>query len=195
LGSRFWALVFSYALPAISIGPILALVPLYLSRGLNVSQAGLGGILWMPPLAWGLGYFFWGWVADRFAADNPRPVGMFVLLTVLALPFGATAYTSSVMTAMLLVSWSAFIAGGFQMLALKVGSYAYPREHAAMMSGIASGSFSLANFFLSPRIGQLFDQHRYPEAFWIVALCPVIGVIVWLILTPRQTAAAPAPSA
>jgi len=78
-----------------------------------------------------------GWVADRFAADNPRPVWLFALLTVFSLAFGLTTWTSSVMLAMLLISWGAFIGGGFQMVALKVGSYAFPREQAAMMSGIA----------------------------------------------------------
>ena len=41
----------------------------------------LNGIVWVPPLAWGIGYFFWGWAADRFRRENRRPVGMFLLLT------------------------------------------------------------------------------------------------------------------
>jgi len=36
---RFWALVASYALPAIAPGPIQALIPLYLVRGLGITQA------------------------------------------------------------------------------------------------------------------------------------------------------------
>jgi hypothetical protein len=48
---RFWALVFSYGPPAISAGPILTIVPIYLSRGLGLSQAELGHIFWVPPLA------------------------------------------------------------------------------------------------------------------------------------------------
>jgi ACS family hexuronate transporter-like MFS transporter len=188
LERRFWALVFSYALPAIAPGPILTLVPLYLSRGLGVSQANLAGILWMPPLAWGIGYFFWGWAADTFAADNPRPVGMFLLLTVCSLAFGLTTWTTSVMIAIALISWAAFIGGGFQMVALKVGSYAFPREQAAMMSGIASGSWSLVNALLSPRIGKLFDQKLWSEAFWLIAILPTIGIVLWLVLSQRQEA-------
>ena len=49
LERRFWALVFSYALPVISGGPIITIFPLYLSRGLDVSQAELGTLLWIPP--------------------------------------------------------------------------------------------------------------------------------------------------
>lgn len=189
---RFWAIVFSYALPAISVGPILTIVPLYLSRGLGLSQADLGRLLWMPPLGWGLGYFFWGWAADRWSADDPRPVGMFLVLTIAAVPFGITPWFTSIPITMLLISWSAFIAGGFQMVSLKVGSYAYPREQAAMMSGIASASWALLNAVLSPVIGRLFQEQQYSVAFWIIALFPVVGLVGWLGLSrPLRTAGVP----
>jgi ACS family hexuronate transporter-like MFS transporter len=192
LERRLWALVASYALPAISSGPILTLVPIYLSRGLGVSQAELAGVLWMPPAAWGIGYFFWGWAADKYTSGNPRPVGMFMLLTVLALTFGLTTWTTSLPVAIGLISFSAFIAGGFQMVALKVGSYAFPREQVAMMSGIASGAWSLANAGVSPIIGGLFDAQQWSAAFWLVALCPVVGVGIWLVLSRNQETAAAA---
>ena len=189
LERRFWAIVFSYALPAISVGPILTIVPrLSESRSWTLPSRP-GRLLWMPPLGWGLGYFFWGWAADRWSADDPRPVGMFLVLTIAAVPFGITPWFTSVPITMLLISWSAFIAGGFQMVSLKVGSYAYPREQAAMMSGIASASWALLNAVLSPVIGRLFQQQQYSVAFWIIALFPVIGLAAWLGLSrPRPTA-------
>jgi ACS family hexuronate transporter-like MFS transporter len=180
---RFWALISSYALPAISAGPILTIFPLYLNRGLGVSQAELRSLLWIPPLAWGLGYFAWGWVADRFAATDRRPAWLFMLLTVLALAFGLTTLTTSPLLTVLSMGLSTFVAGGFQMVALKVGSFAYPKERAAMMSGIASGSWSLVNAVLSPIIGRLFDAQQWSGAFWLVALCPVVGVGLWLLLS------------
>jgi ACS family hexuronate transporter-like MFS transporter len=187
LERRFWALVFSYALPVISGGPIITIFPLYLSRGLGVSQAELGTLLWMPPAAWGLGYFFWGWAADRYAPTNPRPIALFVLLTALSLTFGFAPYTNSVAATMALMSLSIFACGGFQMVALKVGSFAYPREQAALMTGIASGSWSLVNALVAPIIGRLFDQQRWAEAFWLVAVLPVVGVAVWMVLSRDRT--------
>jgi ACS family hexuronate transporter-like MFS transporter len=186
LERRLWALVFSYALPAISPGPILTLLSLYLSTGLGVSQRELGSLLWLPPFAWGIGYFFWGWAADRFAPDNRRPIGLFLLLTAAALVLGVTTWTSSVAVTMAIMSWSTFIGGGFQMVALKVGSYAFPREQAAMMTGIASGSWALVNYVLLQFLGPLFNQHRYAEAFWLIALCPAAGIAVWLVLSSRD---------
>lgn len=191
---RFWALVFSYALPALAPGPVLNLMPIYLTRSLGVSQADLAGIFWIPPAAWGIGYFVGGWAADRFAADNQRPIGMFGLLTVCALVFGVTPWFESVPIAIALMSWACFIGGGFQMLAMKVGSYAFPREQAAMMSGIASGAWSLANAGVSPIIGRLFDQQRWSEAFWLIAICPAIGVAVWMVLSRFKPGPTPSPA-
>ena len=93
---RVWALVFSYALPAISPGPILTIVALYLNQRLQLTQADVNGLVWIPPLTWGIGYFFWGWAADKFAANNPRPIGMFLLLTIASLTLGLTTWTTSV---------------------------------------------------------------------------------------------------
>ena len=188
LEARTWALVFSYALPAIAPGPILNLMPIYLNRALGVEQAALASIFWMPPLAWGIGYFVGGWAADKFAADNRRPVGMFSLLVLCALPFGLTPMFGSVSAAIAMMSWACFIGGAFQMLAMKVGSYAYPREQAAMMSGIASGAWSLVNALVSPRIGGLFDEQRWSDAFWLIAVLPAIGIAVWWVLSRNDGA-------
>lgn len=186
LERRFWALVFSYALPAIAPGPILTLFSLYLNAGLGLSQQDLTWLLPIPSFAWGIGYFFWGWAADRYAANNRRPIGMFLFLTACSLVLGAITWTTSIPITIAIASWATFIGGGFQMVALKVGSYSFPREQAAMMTGIASGSWSLANYIILQFLGPLFNQHRYAEAFWLIALCPLAGILVWLFLSRRQ---------
>src|SRR5262249_42834731 len=106
-----------------------------------------------------------------------------LLLTALSLILGLTTLTTSVVLTVAIISWANFIGGGFQMVALKVGSYSYPREQAAMMTGIASGSWSLVNYILLQFLGPLFNQHRYTEAWWLIALCPAVGIAVWLALS------------
>jgi MFS transporter, ACS family, hexuronate transporter len=189
---RVWALMFSYALPAISPGPVLTILSLYLAQRLQLTQAELNNVVWIPPLTWGIGYFFWGWAADRYAANNPRPVGMFLLLTAVSLTLGLVTMTSSVPLAIGLISLSTFIGGGFQMVALKVGSYAFPREQAAMMSGIASGSWSLVNFLLLQAIGprtSLMNNQQWETIFWIIAVLPSVGIAIWMVLSRAQTTA------
>ena len=56
---------------------MLTILALYLMQRLQLTQADVNSVVWIPPLTWGIGYFFWGWAADRYAANNPRPVGMF----------------------------------------------------------------------------------------------------------------------
>jgi ACS family hexuronate transporter-like MFS transporter len=182
---RVWALMFVYPLTTVSIGPILAIVPLYFSASLGVSQADLGGLLWAPPFAWAVGYFFWGWAADRYAGDTPRPIAMPVLLTVLALPIGATTWIDSPAIAMALIAWTGFIVGGFQMVVLKANSYAFRREQSAMMMGIAGGAWSGANVLFLPLVGRWFQQGDYTEAFVLMALLPIVGLVLWLLLSRR----------
>ena len=105
---------------------------------------------------------------------------MFVLLTLAASVFGITPSLASVPAAIALMSWACFIGGAFQMLAMKVGAYAFPREQAALMSGIASGAWSLANAGVSPVIGRFFDQQRWEAAFWLIALAPLVGIVIWI---------------
>jgi ACS family hexuronate transporter-like MFS transporter len=193
LERRVWALMFSYALPAISPGPVLTILALYLNGRLKLTQAEVNQLAWIPPLTWGLGYFFWGWAADRYAEANRRPVAMFLLLTVISLTLGFTTATTSVALTMALVSLSTFIGGGFQMVALKVGSYAFPRERAAMMTGIASGSWSLVNFLLLRAIGPWtgwINGNQWEEIFWLIAVLPAVGIAVWYVLSWSDTSPA-----
>ena len=123
---RVWALIFSYALPAISPGPVLTILSLYLNGRLGLTQAEVNQLAWIPPLTWGIGYFFWGWAADRYAANNRRPVGMVRVLQPGLADARLHDVDTSVPVAMALVSLSTFIGGGFQMVALKVGIVLVP---------------------------------------------------------------------
>ena len=33
-----------------------------------------------------------------------------------------------------------------------------------------------------PRIGRLLDSKDYATAFWLTALCPMLGYVVWYVL-------------
>jgi hypothetical protein len=58
------------------------------------------------------------------------------------------------------------------MVALKAASFAFPREQSAMMTGIASGSWSLVNFVLLNAIGAgvtIGGLRILPGANWLNA--------------------------
>jgi ACS family hexuronate transporter-like MFS transporter len=180
---RFWILISGYALGAFALGPILYLTPLYLSRGLGLQQADILKVLWVPPLGWEVGYFFWGWIADRYVVDRARPAGLFVLLTLLGLPIGAVTLLRSEIEVMLIFFLSMFAAAGFIVVALRVIANSYPREQTSMVAGLGAGTWSALVAITLPLLGYWFDQRLYTQTFLSVMLVPVAGTSLWLWLT------------
>src|SRR3954452_18338616 len=72
-----WAFMAAYALGALPLGFVLYSAALYLAKPLNHSQEFIGKVLWIPPLGWEVGYFFWVWLADRgLRRGGPRIPGL-----------------------------------------------------------------------------------------------------------------------
>lgn len=179
LERRLWIVVSSFGLGAVALGVVSYLSPLYLSRAFGLSQAELGKILWIPLLGWEAGYFFWGWIADKFVVAGQRPTKLFVLLTVLALPPAAVIAIHSWPIVLALFFWATFVADGFVVLSLRVGSYLYPRDQTAMVGGIGSGSWSAVLAVLLPVWGRWFDLKWYGAVFVSMSLLPVVGTLLW----------------
>jgi MFS transporter, ACS family, hexuronate transporter len=176
---RFWSLVAGMGLGGAALGPTLALSPLYFSRVFGFSQAHLGGILWIPAVCWEFGYYFWGWVADRFVRDNPRPVRQYLLMTVLALVPSLVTKTHSWIAVLALFSWGMFVAVGFIVTSLHLARRAYPREEAGKVAGIGSGSWSAVVALLMLVYGPWFDRKWYGATFVSLSLIPILGTTLW----------------
>jgi ACS family hexuronate transporter-like MFS transporter len=187
LERRFWSIVMSYALGALPVGAISYMSALYLSRAFGMTTQQLGHILWIPPAGLELGYFFWGWVSDRFAPGHVRPTWLFALCAVLCLPLAAITQFHSMPWAVGLLASTLFASGGLVVVTLRTGALAYPANQRSMAAGIASSSFSAAVAIVLPFCGKMFDQKLYDRAFWLIAVLPVIGVILWWLMPVKQT--------
>ena len=187
---RVWIIVASFGLGGLALGVAAYLSPLYLNRALGLSQAELGHVLWIPMLGWEIGYFFWGWVADRFAANQDRPVRIFVLLTILSLPTAFMTLTHSWIVAIALFTWSTFIADGFVVMSLRVGSRIFPPDRIGMVAGIGSGSWGAVQAVIQPVYGAWFDRQWYAATFISMSLLPLAGTLLWLWLSRSQAASA-----
>jgi MFS transporter, ACS family, hexuronate transporter len=182
LERRFWSLVFSYALGAFPVGAISYLSALYLSRAFGFTQKELGYVLWIPPAGLEAGYFFWGWISDRFAPSHARPRWLFVLMSVLCLPLATVTWYHSAPIAIALLAFTLFAAGGLVVVTLRTGALAYPPNQKSAAAGIASSSFSAGVAILLPVCGKFFDAHQYGSAFTLVGLLPLAGTLIWLML-------------
>ena len=181
LQRRFWSLVFAYAVGAFGLGPILYLAPVYLERARGVTQSELGTLLWIPPLGWEVGYFAWGWISDRYKAEQ-RPLPIYGVLAALSLPLAAVTFAGSVAAVMAIFFWAMFIAAGFIVVSLRAGAREYPREQTAMVAGIAAGSWSALVAVVLPVLGGWFDRQLYQQTFVVVSLMPATGAVAcWAI--------------
>ncbi len=176
---RFWLLVVGMGLGGAALGPILYLCPLYLNRVSGLTQKQLGEVLWIPAVCWELGYYFWGWVADRFVRDESRPVKLYVVLSILALATSMTTWTKSCIAALAFFSWGMFIAVAFIVISLHLSVRAYPREETGMVAGIGSGAWSAVVAILLLIYGPFFDHKWYAATFISLSLIPALGTALW----------------
>ena len=191
---RIWSFGILYAGGALPIAFVIYGASIYLSKALGASQTLIGQVLWIPPLGWELGYFFWGWLADR-AARNPsgRFRSLRKLLTIVALLslfLAVTPWLGSLMLVMAELLLAMFCAAGFIILSIAYATDVYSVRYAGLISGLGSGAWSATVAVVMPLFGRMFDLERYDAAFILAAVCPLIGYAIWLwISSSRQTAA------
>lgn len=183
LDRRTWVIMSSFGLGGLALGVVGYLSPLYLNRVLGLSQIEVSRVVWIPFVGWEIGYFFWGWIADRYAAHTSRPKNLFLLLTVLSLPIAFVTMTRSVPITIALFFWATFIADGFVVLSLRVGSRIFPKEQTGMVAGIGSGSWGAVQLLILPLYGRWFDGGWHTWCFVSMSLLPALGTMAWLWLS------------
>jgi MFS transporter, ACS family, hexuronate transporter len=185
-----WAYMVLYALGALPLAFILYGSSIYLHQALGLSQAQIGAVLWIPPVGWEIGYFFWGYVIDRAltgeSGGSARRWRIMAIAALLGLPLALTPLASSPHVVLGLLFLATFAAGGFIMLAVSYATSVYSTASSSLISGLGSGAWSGLVALVMPSFGRLLDQHRYDFAFAIVAACPVAGFVLWSLLRQRS---------
>jgi predicted MFS family arabinose efflux permease len=179
-----------YGLGAAPLAYGLYSAPLYLTRVLHMPQAELGHWLWIPPAGWEAGYLFWGRVADwqrkRAVADgggSPSPLRLFagfavgsLALAVIPLVVGmphAVAITLGI------YFWVMFLSGGYVVIALASGAATQAARNTGFLAGFSISGWSLTTGILMWVVGRMFDRGAIPQTFWLTAILPIFGVLVW----------------
>jgi ACS family hexuronate transporter-like MFS transporter len=176
---RLCAYMAAYALGGLPLAFVLYAAPLYLAHPLGHSQAAIGKVLWIPPAGWELGYFFWGWLADRKRSSLG---GMMGACAVLSLALAAVPWLPNLATVMAGLVLAMFAAAGFIVLSVTYATRAYSSDHAGLIAGAGAGSWSFLVAVMMPLLGRLFDLGRHTYAFFIVSAIPISGYIFWKML-------------
>jgi ACS family hexuronate transporter-like MFS transporter len=181
---RLWGFMLVYALGALPIGFVLYQAAIYLNQSWGMTQADVGKVLWIPPVGWELGYFFWGWLADRMsrrAADPLRPLRLLMgIAMLLSLTLALTPWSPRLSVVLFELFLAMFVAGGFIILAMAYATRTFAAAHSGLIAGLGAGAWSGVVGILMPLFGRLFDLHLSSVAFVLAAACPVLGYGLWL---------------
>lgn len=190
LDPRVWSYMSAYALGGVPLAFVLYNAALYLGQGLGQSQLTIGKLLWIPPLGWEVGYFFWGWLMDRTGARTGATTAafrrLFFVMMLLSLPLALASRTGSVGLLMFQMFFAMFVAAGFVIVSVAYATYVFSTESSGFLAGLGAGSWSAVVAVVMPRFGQLFDQRNYDTAFLIAAVIPVLGWALWRVLDARS---------
>jgi ACS family hexuronate transporter-like MFS transporter len=195
---RLWSYMLAYALGALPLALVIYAAALYLSRVLGASQTLIGKVLWIPPLGWETGYFFWGWLADRLPGEK-KVAGLGRLMGVtaaLSLPLALVPWHRSFALAMFQMFVAMFLAGGFIILTVSYATHVYSTAHSGLLAGLGAGAWSALVALVMPLFGRLIDRARWDGAFLLAAVVPALGYLLWLVMNrPRRGPASlrPAP--
>lgn len=181
---RLWGFMLVYAFGALPIGFIIYGTSIYLSQRWHVTQAGIGRVLWIPPLGWELGYFFWGWISDRHVRLAKQPIPalrkLFTGAMLFSLPLALAPLLPSYGFTLAALFFAMFIAAGFLILPIAYATHVYSTAYSGLIAGLGAGAWSAMVAVAMPVFGRLFDLHRINEAFLLAALFPVAGFAAWL---------------
>jgi len=182
-----WGFMAAYGFGGLPLGFVLYFTPVYLGHALGRDQATIGRLLFIPPLGWEVGYFFWGWIVDRSTrrggAGPTFFARIFALLAALAMPLALTSYVHSLATVLVVLFLAMFVSAGFVIVSLAEATRRHTGEHGAYLAGLGAGSWSALMIPATPLFGRLFDAQRYGAAFALAAAAPVVAWLVWRALT------------
>ncbi len=180
--ARLWAFFAAYALGAFPSAFVLYQSSIFLSAVMHKSQLEIGHVLWIPPLGWEIGYFFWGWATDRFTAAGasiPAMRKQFLIMMLLSLPLAFVPRAGSFALTLAMLFFAMFITSGFIIGAVAYATSHYSVGHSALIAGLGAGGWSAVVALAMPGVGKLFDLHMYNAAFGLATLFPVAGYAIW----------------
>jgi MFS transporter, ACS family, hexuronate transporter len=180
---RIWGFMALYALGALPLAFVIYGAAIYLNQSVGKSQADIGKVLWIPPLGWEAGYFFWGTISDRLTRAGKMSVSalatLLSILTMLSLPIAAAPLGHSYPLLLFQFFFAMFVAAGFIILSMTYATHTFSAEHSGRIAGLGAGAWSAMVALVMPGLGRLFDLKQYSAAFGFAALFPVFGFLFW----------------
>lgn len=180
---RIWAYIAAYSLGNVPLGFVLYTTSIYLTKVFRLTQTELAWYLWIPPLGWEAGYFFWGWVLDRELPRSKERLTMYRRLFLaglaLTIPFAAASLAPTPAAVIAIYFVVMFGTGAFIIPAVSYATAVFGSRQSSFIGGLGAGSFSLIHAILMPGFGKLFDRGEFAFAFYLAMGFPALGLLLW----------------
>lgn len=178
--------------------PVLAFALLWSSKFLvsryGLSQTEVGGLVWLPPLAFDLGAVAFGDLASR-RRDGGTPRLLVAIGAALSLAIALVPLADRPSTATALVGVAVTGAGALYALLTSDMLARVPPSCVSVAGGATAAAQSIAYVLVNPLLGKSVQATgSYTAALVALAVWVVPGVTAWLLLPPppRQDGFAPA---
>ena len=186
---NFFANVAVYGFGAIPVAFVFS----YSARIASIRIESRSFIFWLTSAGLIAGYLFFGKLADHLQPRGTRPGLIFFILSIaglLLVPLQMAALRSYKLDmAIPLLACQMFLGAGFIIMALSDGIATLPRRHTAFFAGVCTFAWALITAITSPTITRLLNLGvGGPSAFVIVAVLPLLGAILWRVLSTTPTA-------
>ena len=140
---HLWAFIAVYALGAFPLGFVLYQAAIYLSVVMHQSQAAIGAVLWVPPLGWEAGYFFWGWVTDKHTRSGASVAvsaqDVYSAHCTQSASCGDPSYSFPDLLTLVLMFLAMFITSGFIIGGVAHATARYSARYSGLIAGTGRG--------------------------------------------------------
>jgi ACS family hexuronate transporter-like MFS transporter len=163
-------------------------LPRFLETTYSLSQEAMPYWLWQVPLATGVGQMLGGLAASALLARGWSFLASRRLIMLIGFPAAAVMVFANSATdptwTLVWLSASRFWFMFAYTVLITYGMEVVAEEQTALMIGVLNATFGVSNLIFSPLCGRLADRlGGYREVTWMVAISPLVGLAVWLVLS------------
>jgi ACS family hexuronate transporter-like MFS transporter len=164
-------------------------IPKYLNETHSLSLDVIGGILWIPFLALGLGNIAGGWISDLLfrKTDNLNLARKVVMLIAAALtvPLVTVGFIKSYIVIVVLMTLAFFAHGLWITNYITSIGDIFGKSVTSTVVGLSGSAGAISGLILNPVIGLIVTKFSYNPLWWYAGLMYPIAFIIFTWFIPR----------
>jgi ACS family hexuronate transporter-like MFS transporter len=163
-------------------------IPKYLNESRSLSLEAIGGILWIPFLALGVGNLLGGWLSDiiyKKTGNNDRARKIIMgIAAVLTIPVISIGFVNSDFIIISFMSLAFFAHGLWITNYITSISDIFGRTVTSTVVGLSGSAGAISSLVLNPVIGLIVSRISYNPLWWYAGLMYPVAFIIMIVMIP-----------